>query len=76
MLIEILSDYEQEIELSDYHTWGCPVFVLDEKNQSNSIGTPKWEPRSRAGIYLDQSKNHAGKIAQFNKIEFFRYLKC
>ena len=42
---------------------GCPVFVLDKKNQSSSIGTPKWESRSRAGIYLGYSKDHTGNVA-------------
>jgi len=61
--LEILSGFKQEIEPSDCHTWRCPVFVLDEKNQSGSIGPPKWEPRSRAGIYLGHSKDHAGNVA-------------
>ena len=30
----------------EYHTFGCPVYVLNSKLQSVSIGPPKWEPRS------------------------------
>ena len=31
----------EEIVVSDFYTWGCPVFILDAANQSGSIGTPK-----------------------------------
>ena len=47
----------------DYHIWGCPVYILDEKLQSGSIGPPKWEPRSRLGIYVGHSPVHAGSVA-------------
>jgi len=40
-----ISKADNIIMKQDYHTWGCPVYVLDEKLQSGSIGTPKWEPR-------------------------------
>ena len=30
----------------EYHTFGCPVYVMNYKLQSVSIGPPKWEPRS------------------------------
>ena len=45
------------------HTFGCPVYVLDSRLQSSGIGPPKWEPRSRLGIYLDKSPFHAGSVA-------------
>ena len=41
-----------QIFVKDFHTWGCPVFVLDGRLQSNPKGVPKWEPRSRVGIYI------------------------
>ena len=50
------------IDPKDFHTWGCPVFILAEANQG-AIGTPKWEPRARAGIYLGHSPCHAGSVA-------------
>ena len=31
--------------------------------QGNISGLPKWEPRSRAGIYLYHSPFHAGSVA-------------
>ena len=48
---------------TDFHTWGCPVFILDAPNQSGSIGTPKWSPKSHTGIYLGHSPCHAGSVA-------------
>ena len=46
-----------------FHTWGCPVYILDAANQSGAIGTPKWEPRSHTGIYLSHSPCHAGSVS-------------
>ena len=46
-----------------FHTFGCSVFILDAANQSNSVGTPKWESRSHTGIYLGHSPCHAGSVA-------------
>ena len=47
--------------LTNRHPWGCPIFVLTEKAQGGM--TPKWEPRSRVGIYLGHSPTHAGSVA-------------
>ena len=51
------------IDVSTYHTWGCPVFVLESKVQTNPKGLPKWDPRARLGIYLGHSPAHAGNVA-------------
>ena len=50
---------------NNFHTWGCPVFVLDEANQSGLTGSPKWNPRARAGVYLGHSPSHAGNVSMF-----------
>ena len=39
-----------EIRCDDDHVWGCPVFVLDNINQSGLTETLKREPRSRAKV--------------------------
>ena len=52
-----------QIPVGNYHTLFCPVYVLDSKLQSGGIGPPKWEPRSRIGIYLGHSPCHAGSVA-------------
>ena len=38
------SDVEFEIFVTDYHTWGCPIFVLESPLQGGPL--PKWEPRA------------------------------
>ena len=50
--ISIVAGVEEEIQILDYHPFGCPVFVLDEKNQSGLGGTPKWDPKLRAGVCI------------------------
>ena len=47
----------------DYHVFGCPVYILDSKRQSGTLGPPKWEPRSRIGVYLGHSPMHTGSVA-------------
>jgi len=50
--------------LSNYHTFGCPVYVLDARLQSTGgAGPPKWDPRCRLGIYVGHSPAHAGSVA-------------
>ena len=48
-------------EIKNWHTFGCPVFVLEEKAANGKM--PKWDPRSRVGIYLGHSPCHAGSVA-------------
>ena len=50
------------MELKDLHTFGCPCYVLDRELQNGGM-TPKWDPRSRLGIYLGHSPCHAGSVA-------------
>ena len=50
-------------EIGNQHPWGCLVYVLESKLQSDPKGLPKWEPRSRLGIYLGHSPAHAGSVA-------------
>ena len=46
----------------DYHTFGCPAYVLD-KRLCNGSRVPKWDPRARHGIYLGMSPKHASNVA-------------
>ena len=52
-----------DITLKNHHTWGCPVYVLDEILQGNIAGLTKWEPRLREGMYLGHSPFHVGSVA-------------
>ena len=50
--------------LKNFHTFGCPVYVLDARLQSaGGAGPPKWDARSRLGIYVGHSPLHAGSVA-------------
>ena len=49
--------------VANYHPFGCPVYILESKLQSNPKGIPKWDPRARLGIYLGHSPVHAGSVA-------------
>ena len=61
--LEKFSGIKEEIMCSDWHTWGCPVFIQAEENQSGLTRTPKWEPRSRTGVYLGHFPAHAGNVS-------------
>ena len=61
--LEKICNCGEDIIPTDFHTFGCPVYVLDAANQSGGIGTPKWDPRSRAGVYIGHSPNPASTVA-------------
>ena len=49
-------------KLCHFHVFGCPTYVLDNALQSGQ-GAPKWKQRSRLGVYLGPSPNHACSVA-------------
>ena len=50
--------------LSHFHTFGCPVYILDAILKSVcGGGPPKCDPRYHLGIYLGHSPSHAGSVA-------------
>jgi hypothetical protein len=52
------------IPVKNFHTLFCPLYVLDHCLQSaGGPGPPKWEPRSRIGVYLGHSPFHVGSMA-------------
>ena len=55
--------YGNIIEPEIFHTFGFPCFVLDARLQSGLSTCPKWEPRSRLGIYNGHSPAHAVTVA-------------
>jgi hypothetical protein len=50
------------INTSIFHTFGCPCYVLDHRLQSGTGRIPKWEPRTRIGIYVGQLPSHASNV--------------
>ena len=61
--IEKFSGVQDDINTSDFHTFGYPTFILNAANQSGYGGTPKWEPRSHTGIYIGRSPSHSSSVA-------------
>jgi hypothetical protein len=54
----------ETILIKNFHTLFCPIYVLDHCLQSaGGPGPPKWEPRSRIGVYLGHSHFHARSVA-------------
>jgi hypothetical protein len=52
-----------KIKMSDFHTFGCPCYILDHRLQSGTGMIPKWELRARMGIYVGRSPAHALNVA-------------
>jgi len=60
-LEEIFIGTKHPSRLPDFHTFGCPIFVLDPNlQQGNKI--PKWKPQSQQGLYLGPSPDHASTV--------------
>jgi hypothetical protein len=52
------------IPIKNFHTLFCPIYVLDYCLQSaGRPNPPKWEPRSRIGVYLGHSPFHTRSVA-------------
>jgi hypothetical protein len=49
------------VHIQQAHPWGCPVYVLDPRLQ-DGLKLPKWEPRSRRGIFMRVSPLHASTV--------------
>ena len=60
--LELFTSAEIQPNLKHLHTFGCPVYVLDSNLQASKSINP-WLPRSRIGIYLGQSENHARSVS-------------
>src|SRR5210317_575444 len=52
---------EVEPNLDHFHPFGCPVYVLSSSLQSQKSHN-KWTDRSRVGIFLCHSPNHATSV--------------
>ena len=48
---EVLSGVRADLDFRDFHVFGCPVFVLDQRLQIGIGGSPKWDPRARVGFF-------------------------
>jgi hypothetical protein len=59
---ELFAKSEVNLNLNHFQPFGCPVFVLDSKMQAGQK-LPKWEVRSRMGVYLGMSMQHSRSVA-------------
>jgi hypothetical protein len=54
----------ENVPVKTFHTMFCPCYVLDSRlHDADSIGLPKWEPRSNIRVYLGHSPFHTGNVA-------------
>ena len=62
--IEKFSQIPVDVRLRNFHHFGCPAYVLDSDLQSGKRMTRhKWGDRSRVGINLGPSPNHAPSVS-------------
>ena len=59
--IELFSGSPVRFNIRNAHTFGCPSYVLDNELQAGK-GLPKWSERSRVGIFLGYSAQHARTV--------------
>ena len=60
--LELFSGVQIAPMLCHFHAFRCPTYMLDNALQSGQ-GAPKWKERSRLGVYLGPSPNHARSVA-------------
>ena len=41
-----------KIKVSNFHTFGSPCYILDQRLQSGASMIPKWESQAPMGIYI------------------------
>ena len=58
---QLFSGTTQKVSLKDYYPFGCPVYVLHE-TLANGKYHPKWDDRTRIGLYLGKSPHHASSV--------------
>ena len=60
---KIFDNSAVDINPKHWKPFGCPTYVLKSELQGTSGIHPKWDARSRAGIYLGQSPIHNRNVA-------------
>jgi hypothetical protein len=60
--IELFSNVDVAPNLKAFHTFGCPVYALDNRLQVNQP-VSSWLPRARLGLNLGQSPRHARNVS-------------
>ena len=65
---KIFNNTKLNFDFTYLHPFGCPTFLLDS-SLANSRKIPRWQPRSKLGIYLDNSQYYAGSISNVINID-------
>ena len=60
--IEIFTGLKTSFDFTKFHTFGSPTYVLEPTLQARHK-LPRWNPRSKVGVYLGKSNEHAGNIS-------------
>ena len=60
---KIFDNSAVDINPKHWKPFGCPTYVLKSELQGTTGIHPKWDARSRAGIYLGQSRIHNRNVA-------------
>jgi hypothetical protein len=60
---QIFSKTMVQTNLKHWKPFGCPVYVLDNRLQGSGEIFHKWKHRSKVGIYLGRSPQHARSVA-------------
>ena len=65
---KIIDNSAADINQKHWKPFGCPTYVLKSELQGTTGIHPKWDARTRAGIYLGQSPIHNRNVALVSNI--------
>ena len=66
--IELFAGIKMKPGVKHFHPFGCPVYVLKNQPATNK-SIPKWESKSRLGLYLGPSPRHSRSVALVLNLE-------
>ena len=58
---QLFSSTTADPNIGEIHPFGCPVYVLESALASGK-SLPRWNPRTRLGLYLGPSPHHASTV--------------
>jgi hypothetical protein len=58
----LASLYAAPTNMSNFHTFGCPCYILYHRLQSGTGKIPKWEPQARMDIYVGCLPSYASNV--------------
>ena len=67
--IEVFTQVQVAPKVKHAHTFGAPVYVLEDRLQKQGGTIPKWDKRSNIGVYIGTSPRHSRKVALVLNLE-------